>query len=243
MSIQHTMGRTAKKKVVPSAPVASPNKWQDLDDVVSSADEAPVASVSPQATVEVKEVEVIKEVEVVKEVVKEVIKEVVKEVVKEYPGPSCLSPDRFKDTLSLMKDYRNRSLSEIMLDVDIDQSLKEDISMVYHELGWIDDYANVVYNAALSNFWDLARTLFDLMSPKEHWKLLRMLIGNWVSFRNRKALRDFCVNVVIKANPKAMTMLNDWAKEYGKTLGMVCKGYCDLCQGDNKKFAMEYSEL
>lgn len=233
MKIQHTMGRTTKKKVVPSAPVASPNKWQDLDDVVSSADEAPAKPAQP--------VEVVKEVEVIKEV--EVVKEVIKEVVKEYTGPSCLSPERVKDTLSLLKDYRNQNLSEILLNVDVDQSLKEDISMVYHELGWIDDYASVVYNAALSNFWDLAKSLFDLMSPKEHWKLLRMLIGNWVSFRNRKAVRDFCVNVVMKQNPKAMSSLNEWAKEYGKGLGMVCKGYCDLCQGDNKKFAMEYSEL
>ncbi len=131
-------------------------------------------------------------------------------------------------------------MSEILRDVDLDVDTKREVMEVFKQLDWIDDAAQCVLDASLCNHLELAKDIVNFMSCKDHWKVLRKLIGNWNSFRNRRAVRDLCVHI-ISLNPKAMPTLNEWAKQQGKERGRCFKGYCDLCQGDNKQFAMQYS--
>jgi hypothetical protein len=152
-----------------------------------------------------------------------------------------------RDVLSLFHEYRKYDLSYILSCLDLDSDSKQLLVELFHKLNWItsdEEYAHLVFIAALYNEWEIAKFILELIQPsqKVHWIILRKLIANWSRFRDRRQLREMCIKVM-QADPKAMPTLNEWARNKGKEQNIIIKGYCDLCQGESKVFAMSYSEL
>ena len=146
---------------------------------------------------------------------------------------------------SLIAEYRCWDVANIINDIDIDPETKSSLVYAFWKLGWIPDteLSHVILIAACNNEWELARTIVGFKPGMKHWGTLRKLIGNWDRFRDRRQLKELCM-FVMKADPTAMPSLNKWAVEYAKRLdGRVIKGYCDLCLGDSKTFAMMHSDF
>lgn len=147
-----------------------------------------------------------------------------------------------RNKLDFIKPYRARSLRDIYQDIDIDIDTKLEITNIFIELQWIEDHAYSIFVACKNNLWNIATTLLEHSPRRDHWRTLRMLIGNWASFRNRGQLKAFC-KTVMEHDSKAVVQLNAWSKEQGKKFNLTVKGYCDFCKHENKQFIMMYSEL
>ena len=153
--------------------------------------------------------------------------------------------DQVEDTLTLIREYRNVELEDVLSNVDIDSDTKLQVIDLFWVLEWITDLPHIVYVCALYNEWKKAQQIIQetyefARSSSFGWKVLRKMLGNWNVFRDRKQLKDLCLSIIQK-DPKAMSSLNRWATEQAKKFGIVAKGYCDLCVGDSKMFAMMYS--
>ena len=147
------------------------------------------------------------------------------------------------DEYALLSEYRKQNLVDILKNLDIDSETKMSISQLWIKLSWIEDSTYTAFIAAVHNEWNIAYLLVDAKDNQlVNWKLLRMLLGNWGQFRDRRQLKELCIHIM-QQDEKAMPKLNQWAIDFGKAQGKVFKGYCDLCSGDNKAFAMQYSEL
>jgi hypothetical protein len=144
-------------------------------------------------------------------------------------------------TLKVLQTYRNVHYEEIISNVDLDEQQKFDILNVYYNVQWIDDITYAVYVAALNQEWDLATKLMKWTT--QHWSTLRKLFGNWEQFKDKRKLKEFCINIM-KYDEKSMPTLNEWAKQYAlKQCNRIIKSYCDLCVSqDCIAFVMQYSQ-
>jgi hypothetical protein len=171
---------------------------------------------------------------------------------KELFSSSCVASQKatiFTDeNIEFMKLYRHLSFSQIVADVDLEIETKQTLFTLFLVLGWIpeSDIISTIFDCAINNEYQLAQTLLQFcysqgQLSKQGWKLLRKFLGNFDRFQDRKQLKELCI-LLMQLDPTSMPTLNKWAKEIGKQLGTVCKGYCDLLNGNSKQFAMLYSK-
>lgn len=157
--------------------------------------------------------------------------------------------EQLQDTIAFLQEWKQVDFITMMNNVDLDSETKQDLGEKYFIIGWIHDLSEAVLVSALQGEWNFAKLLIEHQEWYQPavqgfgWKTLRMLIGNWDNFRDRKLLKELCIFVMQK-DAKAMPQLNKWAIHQAKKWNRgVVKGYCDLCVGDSKQFAMMYSEL
>ena len=146
-----------------------------------------------------------------------------------------------KNLLAFFTSYK--TVTELLQDVDRSADSKMEIIRTLVRNKAVDDFPQAVYEAILFDEWDVAGVLLQHVPKGDQWKVLRKLLGNWESIRDRRRLKEFLV-ACMKEHPAAMATLNNHAKTYSK-YGKVIRGYTDLCMGcaDAQKFAMIYSEL
>jgi hypothetical protein len=150
----------------------------------------------------------------------------------------------FNDTKNLLAFFTSyKTVTELLQDVDRSADSKMEIIRTLVRNKAVDHFPQAVYEAILFDEWDVAAVLLQHVPKGDQWKVLRKLLGNWESIRDRRRLKEFLV-ACMKEHPAAMATLNNHAKTYSK-YGKVIRGYTDLCMGcaDAQKFAMIYSEL
>jgi len=146
-----------------------------------------------------------------------------------------------RDLVAFFSRYRD--VVECLQDVDLDSATTTRYVLLLKKYGMQMNDASVLVCAALADEWDVAFALMPHVDKSKSWEVLRKMFANWENIRDRRRLKEFCVQFM-KQYPTAISHLNSWAKKYS-TKERVIRGYCDLCTHcqDAQTFAMQYSEL